>query len=76
MIDYSATKGAITSFTRSLATNLATKKIRVNAVAPGSVWTPLIVSTFAEGYQWSLLSALGLASVLIGNVLVLRGPGK
>lgn len=48
LIDYSSTKGAITSFTRSLATNLAEKKIRVNAVAPGPVWTPLIVSTFDE----------------------------
>lgn len=48
LIDYSATKGAITSFTRSLATNLAKKKIRVNAVAPGPVWTPLIVSTFSK----------------------------
>lgn len=48
LIDYSSTKGAITSFTRSLATNLATKGIRVNAVAPGPVWTPLIVSTFDE----------------------------
>jgi len=48
LIDYSATKGAITSFTRSLATNLAKKKIRVNGVAPGPVWTPLIVSTFEE----------------------------
>src|ERR1700744_375351 len=48
LIDYSATKGAITSFTRSLATNLTDKKIRVNAVAPGPVWTPLIVSTFNE----------------------------
>lgn len=46
LIDYSSTKGAITSFTRSLATNLTDKKIRVNAVAPGPVWTPLIVSTF------------------------------
>ena len=46
LIDYSATKGAITSFTRSLATNLTDKKIRVNAVAPGPVWTPLIVATF------------------------------
>jgi len=48
LIDYSSTKGAITSFTRSLATNLAEKNIRVNGVAPGPVWTPLIVSTFDE----------------------------
>ncbi|WP_203234970.1 SDR family oxidoreductase [Mucilaginibacter terrigena] len=48
LIDYSSTKGAITSFTRSLATNLTKKNIRVNAVAPGPVWTPLIVSTFDE----------------------------
>ncbi len=46
LIDYSATKGAITSFTRSLALNLADKGIRVNAVAPGPIWTPLIPSTF------------------------------
>jgi len=46
LIDYSATKGAIVSFTRSLAANLAKKQIRVNAVAPGPIWTPLIVSSF------------------------------
>ncbi|MBI2269745.1 MAG: SDR family oxidoreductase [Bacteroidetes bacterium] len=46
LIDYSATKGAIVSFTRSLSANLANKKIRVNAVAPGPIWTPLIVSSF------------------------------
>lgn len=46
LIDYSSTKGAITIFTRSLATNLTDKNIRVNAVAPGPVWTPLIVSSF------------------------------
>ncbi|RCH55148.1 NAD(P)-dependent oxidoreductase [Mucilaginibacter hurinus] len=50
LIDYSATKGAITTFTRSLATNLAKKKIRVNGVAPGPVWTPLIVSSFDEDH--------------------------
>lgn len=46
LIDYSSTKGAIVSFTRALAQNLAKKGIRVNAVAPGPIWTPLIPSTF------------------------------
>lgn len=45
LLDYSSTKGAITSFTRSLSANLADRKIRVNQVAPGPIWTPLIVST-------------------------------
>ncbi|MEF2966302.1 SDR family oxidoreductase [Paenibacillus sp. M1] len=47
LIDYSSTKGAIVSFTRSLALSLIDCGIRVNAVAPGSVWTPLIVSSFS-----------------------------
>ena len=46
LIDYSAAKGAITSFTRSLSQSLVDKGIRVNAVAPGPIWTPLIPSTF------------------------------
>lgn len=46
LLDYSATKGAIVAFTRSLSQNLAARKIRVNAVAPGPIWTPLIPSTF------------------------------
>ena len=46
LLDYSSTKGAIVSFTRSLSSSLASKGIRVNAVAPGPVWTPLIPSTF------------------------------
>jgi NAD(P)-dependent dehydrogenase (short-subunit alcohol dehydrogenase family) len=46
LIDYAATKGAIVSFTRSLAANLVKKGIRVNGVAPGPIWTPLIVSSF------------------------------
>ncbi|MBH9966409.1 SDR family oxidoreductase [[Bacillus] enclensis] len=46
LIDYSSTKGAIVSFTRSLAENIASKGIRVNGVAPGPIWTPLIPSTF------------------------------
>lgn len=46
LIDYSATKGAILTFTRSLSGSLVEKGIRVNAVAPGPIWTPLIVSSF------------------------------
>jgi NAD(P)-dependent dehydrogenase (short-subunit alcohol dehydrogenase family) len=46
LLDYSSTKGAIVSFTRSLAENLAEKKIRVNGVAPGPIWTPLIPASF------------------------------
>ena len=48
LLDYSATKGAIVSFTRSLSQALAKKGIRVNAVAPGPILTPLIPSTFPE----------------------------
>lgn len=48
LLDYSATKGAIVSFTRSLALGLASRAIRVNAVAPGPIWTPLIPSTFPK----------------------------
>ena len=46
LIDYAATKGAIVAFTRSLAGNLEERRIRVNAVAPGPVWTPLIPASF------------------------------
>ncbi|KXZ53341.1 hypothetical protein GPECTOR_7g1236 [Gonium pectorale] len=46
LLDYSATKGAITAFTRGLSQQLASKGIRVNAVAPGPIWTPLIPATF------------------------------
>lgn len=45
LIDYSSTKGAIATFTRSLALSLSTRQIRVNAVAPGPIWTPLIPSS-------------------------------
>jgi NAD(P)-dependent dehydrogenase (short-subunit alcohol dehydrogenase family) len=47
LVDYSSTKGAIVSFTRSLSQQLAPRKIRVNAVAPGPIWTPLIPSSFS-----------------------------
>src|SRR5207245_10925579 len=46
LLDYSSTRGAIVAFRRSLSQALAEKKIRVNAVAPGPIWTPLIPSTF------------------------------
>lgn len=46
LLDYSATKGAIVAFTRWLSQAVAEKKIRVNAVAPGPIWTPLIPATF------------------------------
>ncbi|MGP7817944.1 SDR family oxidoreductase [Niallia sp. 01092] len=49
LLDYASTKGAITSFTRSLSQSLAKQGIRVNGVAPGPIWTPLIPSTFDSG---------------------------
>jgi NAD(P)-dependent dehydrogenase (short-subunit alcohol dehydrogenase family) len=48
LIDYSASKGAVNAFTKALAQNLADRKIRVNAVAPGPVWTPGIVGTMTR----------------------------
>lgn len=50
LLDYSSTKGAIVSFTRSLSLQLVRKGIRVNAVAPGPIWTPLIVSSYSADY--------------------------
>ncbi|WCK56656.1 SDR family oxidoreductase [Aneurinibacillus sp. Ricciae_BoGa-3] len=50
LVDYSSTKGAIVSFTRSLALQLVGHGIRVNAVAPGPIWTPLIVSSYPADY--------------------------
>ncbi|MFD5020488.1 SDR family oxidoreductase [Paenibacillus sp. NPDC058367] len=54
VIDYSTTKGAIVSFTRSMALSLAEQCIRVNAVAPGPSWTPLNVSTYSKEYVATL----------------------
>jgi NAD(P)-dependent dehydrogenase (short-subunit alcohol dehydrogenase family) len=48
LLDYSSTKGAIVAFTRSLSQSLVKQGIRVNGVAPGPIWTPLIPSTFPE----------------------------
>lgn len=57
-MDYSGTNGAITAFTRALACNLVERKIRVNAVAPGPIWTPLIVSTFAKNEDFGKQSLM------------------
>ncbi|XQY91765.1 SDR family oxidoreductase [Metabacillus sp. HB246100] len=65
LIDYSATKGAITTFTRSLAISLVNKGIRVNGVAPGPIWTPLIPSSF---------SAKGVTS--FGTDTEMKRPGQ
>lgn len=48
LLDYAATKGAIVAFTRGLALQLVERGIRVNGVAPGPIWTPLIPSSFSE----------------------------
>ena len=61
LIDYSATKGAITTFTRSLAQNVAEKGIRVNAVAPGPIWTPLIPATLEKVADFGADTPLGRA---------------
>ncbi|MGK7395449.1 MAG: SDR family oxidoreductase [Candidatus Cyclobacteriaceae bacterium M3_2C_046] len=61
LIDYSSTKGAILTFTRSLAKNLAEKGIRVNAVAPGPIWTPLIPSSFDQVEHFGQKAAFGRA---------------
>lgn len=63
LLDYSSTKGAVVAFTRSLSQSLAEKKIRVNAVAPGPIWTPLIPSTFDEKHveQFGAQTPLGRA---------------
>jgi NAD(P)-dependent dehydrogenase (short-subunit alcohol dehydrogenase family) len=65
LIDYSATKGAVLAFTRSLALSLVDKGIRVNGVAPGPIWTPLIPSSYSAeevmtfGYESSKMKRAG-----------------
>jgi NAD(P)-dependent dehydrogenase (short-subunit alcohol dehydrogenase family) len=61
LLDYSSTKGAIVSFTRSLALQLVERGIRVNAVAPGPIWTPLIPATFPEDAVESFGSQVPMA---------------
>ena len=61
LVDYASTKGAIVSFTRSLSAQLATKGIRVNGVAPGPIWTPLIPATFDDVSDFGQDTPLGRA---------------
>lgn len=61
LLDYSSTKGAITAYTRSLSKMLAERNIRVNAVAPGPIWTPLIPSTFDQVEEFGKKVPLGRA---------------
>ncbi|RXM44558.1 SDR family oxidoreductase [Flavobacterium sp. YO64] len=61
LVDYASTKGAIVSFTRSLATMLAKRKIRVNGVAPGPIWTPLIIATFDKVSDFGTKTPMGRA---------------
>lgn len=61
LLDYSTTKGAIVTFTRSLAGMVAKKGIRVNAVAPGPIWTPLIVSSFDDVSDFGKDTPMGRA---------------
>ncbi|HEX8561498.1 MAG TPA: SDR family oxidoreductase [Flavobacterium sp.] len=61
LLDYSSTKGAIVTFTRSLASMVAEKGIRVNGVAPGPIWTPLIVSTFEQVSDFGSDTPMGRA---------------
>lgn len=61
LIDYASTKGAITSFTRSLSQNLTEKKIRVNGVAPGPIWTPLIPATIDKVSEFGQDTPMGRA---------------
>lgn len=61
LLDYSSTKGAITSFTRSLSSMLAEKNIRVNAVAPGPIWTPLIPASFDDVSEFGQKVPMGRA---------------
>jgi len=62
LLDYSSTKGAIVAFARSLSQTLAKQEIRVNGVAPGPIWTPLIPSTFPKEYVETFDVPLGRAA--------------
>jgi NAD(P)-dependent dehydrogenase (short-subunit alcohol dehydrogenase family) len=62
LLDYTSTKGAIVAFTRALSNQQIGKGIRVNAIAPGPVWTPLIPSTMPDKAQKQFTSPMGRPS--------------
>ncbi|TYS16586.1 SDR family oxidoreductase [Rossellomorea vietnamensis] len=81
LIDYTSTKGAIVSFTRSIAQELAPKAIRVNGVAPGPIWTPLIPATMPEDMQESIgvstpLGRPGQPADLVEPYILLASEGS
>src|SRR5207302_391187 len=81
LLDYSSTKGASVAFTRSLSQALAVRKIRVNAVAPGPTWTPLITSTFpandvARFGNWTFIGIWGLGFGAYVAAMQLRPDGR
>ncbi len=72
LVDYASTKGAIVAFTRSLSLQLERRRIRVNAVAPGPIWTPLIPASYAPEKTANTVNrrlASGDASYFSGQVL-------
>jgi NAD(P)-dependent dehydrogenase (short-subunit alcohol dehydrogenase family) len=62
LLDYTSTKGAIVSFTRGLSNQYIGRGVRVNAVAPGPVWTPLIAATMSEEAQKQFTAPMGRPS--------------
>lgn len=62
LLDYTSTKGAITSFTRGLSNQFVGKGIRVNQIAPGPVWTPLVHATMDKDAQEQFTSPMGRPS--------------
>ena len=87
LLDYSSTKGAITAYTRSLSKMLAERNIRVNGVAPGPIWTPLIPASFPAEHvnefgkkvpmgRAGQPSEVGPAYVFLAQKTVVTSPGR
>jgi NAD(P)-dependent dehydrogenase (short-subunit alcohol dehydrogenase family) len=76
LLSYAATKGAIVTFTRSLAEALVEKGIRVNAVAPGPIWTPLIPASFDPEHVAKLGAATPMQRAGQRGRAMLRVPGQ